>query len=269
MSLLQKRVPNSVVTVVFLVAILGFCAAVYYQQKFFLEDDGFVLVTPGSLVATSTATASTGEAAQAAKVAEITNRKVSTTTWQTFSSFELGYSLAHPADVTSVDTGDPRSLTFVFPKTYFSTEMKDDVTVAIYAAATCEPVAMSNGPEGEIAENVMVHGINFVRNTQDDAAAGNRYHTVTYDVFRNKVCYRITFFVHGANGAGLYVSEPAEVKAMQAMHDAELGYVTRIFETMLSSFTFIDTPAGENEATHIQATTTPESNIIYFRTRSQ
>jgi hypothetical protein len=147
--------------------------------------------------------------------------------------------------------------------------MKDDVVVSIYAAPTCEPVAVSSGPVGEVAENIMVRGINFVRNTQDDAAAGNRYHTVTYDAMRNQSCYRITYFVHGANGAGLYVSDPSQMQAMQSTHDAELAYVTKIFSAILSSFTFLDTPPGQNEATHIEASTTPQVQQIYFRTRSQ
>ncbi len=260
MSLLKKRVPNTVVSIVFLLAIGVVAGYVHYQQKLF-SDGGTLIVENKGIQATTSNPLSLA--------AEIAKKQVSTSTWETFSSFELGYSIARPADVPIVDTGDPTSLTFDFPKTYFSTVMKDDVTVAIYAAPTCEPVAVSNGPAGEIAENVMVHGINFVRNTQDDAAAGNRYHTVTYDSTRNKVCYRITFFVHGANGAGLYISDPDQIKLVEATHDAELTYVTKIFDAMLASFTFIDTPPGENEATHVEATTTPQAQMIYFRTRSQ
>jgi hypothetical protein len=147
--------------------------------------------------------------------------------------------------------------------------MKDDVTVSIYAAPTCEPVAVSGDPNSEIAENLMIHGINFLRNVQDDVAAGNRYHTVTYDTLRNDVCYRVTYFNHGANGAGLYESDLAKADAIQKTHDSELEHVNTIFNTMLTTFTFIDTPPGESEVTHtmneVQTSPATTSPTLFFR----
>ena len=102
------------------------------------------------------------------------------------------------------------------------------------ASSTCPAVAP--GPIDQGPEALNVNGMNFVENQVSDVAAGNRYLTITYDTTANGSCYRITLFDHGANGAGLYLSDAAAIQAADATHDVELAKVEAIVFQMVGTF---------------------------------
>ena len=83
------------------------------------------------------------------------------------------------------------------------------------------------------------NGLTFVESQASDAAAGNRYLTITYDTLAKGLCYRITFFDHGANGAGLYLSDPTAIASADATHDAELSKIEGIVGTMIGTFSLV------------------------------
>jgi hypothetical protein len=219
----------------------------FFVGKSYQELKAVQALTPREISTTTETTPIPVGTTAAASTTTTFPTEIATSTWKEYKNDELGFSIKYPSDLVIVPDTHSTSVTFKFPDTYFSTVMKDQVVVSVYAERLCSPVVLS-GHEGTISENMMVGGINFTRNEQYEIAAGNRYLTRTYDVIRNQVCYRTTFFVHGANGAGLYESDPAKIKEIDIVHDRELQYVTEIFGKMLESFDFVDTPEGINEA---------------------
>lgn len=218
---------------------------------------GYYLISRGSAVnytaatsyGTTTSTSTTPTPPEVVSSTTTDTSVIDTSNWKTYSNYELGFSMMYPPDL-GLDTSDPSQIVMTFPKTYFSTVLKDDVTVTAAVHTTCDPLT-AGGQNTITNQNITVKGINFVENEVNDVAAGNRYETITYDTDKNSACYRITFVDHGANGAGLYISDPVQIKKADAQHDIELAHVTSIFNQMLSTFTFIDTPAGENESDYV------------------
>ena len=169
---------------------------------------------------------------------------VDMSTWKTYSNYELGFSMEYPADVSVDDVTDPAVVTFAFPDSYFSTAMKDSDSVSISANATCTPISSFDDKNGsEPSQNILMSGTDFTKNIQSSAAAGSYDSLIAYDTDQNNVCYRISIASHGPNDAG----------ALDAAHAADAANVANIASAMVSTFTFVNTPAGENEADYSAA----------------
>jgi len=104
----------------------------------------------------------------------------------------------------------------------------------VTASSTCPAVAP--GPIDRSPQNLVLGGTAFVESQAGDVGAGNIYRTITYDTIVNGLCYRITFFDHGANGAGLYLSDPVAIQAADATHAAELARIEAIVTAMAGTF---------------------------------
>jgi len=178
---------------------------------------------------------------QNAATSSTTDSSVNISAWKAYTSLgQPAFSIKYPPDLVSsvsvVPTIDgPYLLALQFPKdVYFSTVLKDEADVIVTASSTCptvEPGPIDHGPQ-----TIDMNGLTFTENQVSDVAAGNRYLTITYDTIANNRCYRITFFDHGANGAGLYLSDPAAIKAADSAHDAELARIESIVSAMVSTF---------------------------------
>jgi hypothetical protein len=172
---------------------------------------------------------------------------IDTSDWQTFTSYELGFSIQYPPDLT-IDTSDPSAFKAAFPRTtYFSTVYADDVSLDVNVNATCTPIIA--GSTVVPTQNVTIGGVDFTKDETSDIGAGNIYDTVLYDALNNGVCYQITVVDHHANGAGLYAGDDqTQIASLTAARDSEYSHVSDIVMAMISSFNFVSTPAGENEA---------------------
>ncbi|MDR3558286.1 MAG: hypothetical protein P4L61_02015, partial [Candidatus Pacebacteria bacterium] len=125
-------------------------------------------------------------------------------------------------------------LALQFPKdVYFSTVLKDEAYVIVTASSTCSAVAP--GPIDHGPQTLDMNGMTFAENEASDVGAGNIYHTITYDTIANGLCYRVTFFDHGANGAGLYLSDPTAIQAADTTHAAELSRVEALVQAMVGT----------------------------------
>jgi len=244
----EQKNQSIVLAAVIIGAIIVLVAGYYFYGKSH-GTQSFPVVPAPSPMATSTAVvvvaSSTEQAPQGAAV--------DTSTWETYLNFEVGFSIKYPKNLL-LDSSDSSIFKVTFPKaTYFSTVYSDDVVVSVVTGVTCQPIIYSGHGEG--AENIVINGINFLRNRTEDVAAGNLYNDVTYDTMRNGVCYRILFHDHRANGAGLYESDPAKIAALTTARDAEFAHVSTIVSAMLSSFIFVNTPNGQDETTYSGDTT--------------
>jgi len=161
-----------------------------------------------------------------------------TSSWKIYSNAQPSFSIKAPVDLvlstSTIPTIDsPYLLALQFPKdAYFSTVLKDETYVIITASSTC-PTTMS-GPIDKGPETLVLNGL--TKNDTSDAAAGNHYLTVTYDTNKNGLCYRVTFFDHGANGAGLYLSDPVAIKTADETYAVELAKIKAIVLDMVGTF---------------------------------
>jgi len=158
-----------------------------------------------------------------------------TSAWQTYSSDELGYQIKYPANM--LVNGADASISLSFPKSYyFHWPLQDDAKVTVIATSSCPSMTVGNGGPESSTSTFMLNGRAFVRSEAHDAAAGNLYNEIAYDTIANSVCYRIDFFDHGANGAGLYVSDPSLIAQYDAQHVADLKAALDIFNAMAQTF---------------------------------
>jgi hypothetical protein len=196
---------------------------------------------------------------------------VVTSSWQTYTNYELGFSIKYPSDITPDDTSDPGTVNFTIPASYFSTVMVDSDSVSVAVSATCTPVtsfsdAPANSPDsasvypqtvvlggengGNNGSNSGVNsGVSFIENIQSDIGAGNHGTRLIYDTNQNNSCYSITSSERGPNDAGLFgINDPTQIAETDAAHAADAAHVEAVMNAMIQSFTFVNTGAGENEA---------------------
>lgn len=156
-----------------------------------------------------------------------------TSSWKTYSSAELGYSIMYPGNMLT-NGADVMTL-FSFPKdVYFHWPLQDDAKVTVTASSSCP--ALTVDESNSETSTFTLNGYAFTRTESHGAAAGNLYTEIAYDTKANGVCYRIDFYDHGANGAGLYVSDPSLISQYDAQHDADLQNAQDIFNAMAQSF---------------------------------
>jgi hypothetical protein len=184
--------------------------------------------------------ATSSSTTQGETVSSTSTSSIDTSTWRSYSNTQPPFSIKYPADLvfstSTIPTIDgPYLLALQFPKDiYFSTVLKDEVDVIVTASSTCPVV--EQGPINKGPETLNINGTTFIKNEINDVAAGNRYLVITYDTIQSGLCYRITFFNHGANGAGLYLGGEAAAKIADTTHDAELSNTEAIVTVMVSTF---------------------------------
>lgn len=167
--------------------------------------------------------------------------------WKTYTNNELGFSVKYPKDLV-VNANFPGSLVLAMPKDrYFHWPLLDDTKVTITASSSCPSFVSEQAPSNVASVPVGDHI--FTRGESADAAAGNIYRELAYDMEINGLCYRLSLFDHGANGAGLYVSGQALISQYDAQHQADLDRLVGVFMGMVKSFSIVQTPDGtpENE----------------------
>ena len=192
-----------------------------------------------SSTATSTVQGQTAGSTDGAS-STLTAATIDTSSWEEYSNAQPAFRIEYPADLvlstSTIPTIDgPYLLELQFPKDiYFSTVLKDEAYVIVTASSTCPVV--SNSPIDRGPQTINVNGMSFTENEAGDVGAGNIYHTITYDTVAKGLCYRITLFDHGANGAGLYLSDPVAIQAADVTHDAELSKIEAVVLAMIDNF---------------------------------
>ena len=168
---------------------------------------------------------------------------IDTSSWKSYSNTQPPFSIEYPSNLvfstSTIPTIDgPYLLALQFPKDiYFSTVLKDEAYVIVTASSTCPAIEQGGFVGDAVPTQIRTDkGVAFIKNEVNDVAAGNRYLTITYDTIANNLCYRITFFNHGANGAGLYLSDTSEINAADATHTAELANIEAIVGTIVGTF---------------------------------
>ncbi len=163
---------------------------------------------------------------------------IDTSSWLTYSNASSNYSIRYPANL-SVNTDASGDLVLAFPKDqYFHWPLLDSATVTITATSSCQTVEGSTFPGSPAPVSFQLNGYPFTRIEGGDAAAGNIYRELAYDVHSKSLCYHIDILDHGANGAGLYVADQSLISSYDAAHTIDLTAVLGVFNAMVNTFRF-------------------------------
>ncbi len=242
-----------IVSIVIIIVVIVGMAAFHFISNFTYTRH---ITLPPQLLATSSTDALSGQD-QAFIKPEVFGQKdpaslnpasstISTSAWKTYTNNELGFSVKYPKDLV-LNADFPGSLVLAVPKDkYFHWPLLDDTKVTITASSSC-PAFMSGFTPDNVA-SVQVGDIVYTRSESADVAAGNIYRELAYDMTRNGLCYRLSLFDHGANGAGLYVSGQALVSQYDAQHQADMDKLISVFMGIIQSFSIVETPDGTPES---------------------
>ncbi|MFA6602120.1 MAG: hypothetical protein WCT02_04700 [Candidatus Paceibacterota bacterium] len=227
-------------TVLILIILAAIGAAGYYSYTYLALKNSLTFAPINIPGQSATSTHSLGTATSTDLVATSTVNRAS---WKVYSNDELGFTLKYPSDLIVNNTDN--ILILAFPKkTYFHWPLQDDVTLTVSATTSC-PTAKALGETFfNQSGTLTVDGQKFNTFESDDAAAGNRYTTITYSISGNDACYLVVFNDHGVNGAGLYVNDQILVKKYDNQHDVDMAKVTDVVYGILGSFQVKILPQG-------------------------
>lgn len=158
---------------------------------------------------------------------------IDTSSWHIYQNIQLHYFLQYPSDFSVNDSGG-QTVFVIPPASYFHWPLLDTAKVTVTVASTCPDLV--GGALSIPAGKFQVGGYTFIRRVGSDAAAGNLYTEIAYDTVADGLCYHISFFDHGTNGAGFYVSDQALIDRYDAQHTSDMTAVLHIFDGMVSSF---------------------------------
>lgn len=190
---------------------------------------------PPNALPDQTATSTDSGSASSTPAWTFATSSLDTSGWNTYSNPELGFSIAYPSNV--IQSSDNASVTFVLPKTtYFHWPLEDDTKITVTASSTC-PDFIGGADNVSATSTFMLNGHEFAYSKNVGVGAGNIYTEIVYDTIANGTCYRLSFFDHGANGAGLYVSDPSLIAQYDDQHTADMAAVLDLFNAMTGTFT--------------------------------
>ncbi len=154
--------------------------------------------------------------------------------WKNYTNAKLGFSLSYPSNLVKSVSGD--TLTLTFPKEiYFHWPLQDDVVLRVTASSSCPDTIV---PESQFTATTTFssNGYSFTVTEGDDAGAGNRYQEIVYETHGNGLCYHMSLYNHGVNGAGFYVEGQALIQKYDNQHDIDVKAVIATLNSITNSF---------------------------------
>jgi hypothetical protein len=137
--------------------------------------------------------------------------------------------------LSAPNASSSNTITFTFPKDlYFHWPLQDEAILRITASTSCADVLLQAGPFTSTG-SFSLNGYAYIANVSEDAAAGNRYQEIIYETTVNDICYHISLYNHGVNGAGFYVEGEALIQKYDNQHDKDIKAVISILNSITSS----------------------------------
>jgi len=148
--------------------------------------------------------------------------------WLTYHDNKAGFSIQRP--LTWHET-NARGYPVIFSlqaapgTTLLNKAMEINVTEN---AVLCRETTYLSGGGASSAQNVIVNGTNFLKESGSGIAAGNIYDWTSYSTTRGVNCINLTFVLHSADG-GVYFTEPAPF---------DETVESEVFDGLLNTFKF-------------------------------
>ncbi len=159
-----------------------------------------------------------------------------TSSWKTYKDNQSGFSINYPADFTLRDDSNGNLVLEVPVKNYFKTVLTSEANLTISNPAKTCPASM--GERLGATTTVSFNGGTFNKVSWSGVGAGNIYEGADYTLILNANCYSIHMFLHSANGAGLYTSDPAEIVKMDAEQKNDKAAFLTLADKIVSTFKF-------------------------------
>jgi hypothetical protein len=147
--------------------------------------------------------------------------------WSVYCNETFGFYAQYPADAVPGDTDFNYiriDLPFV-PDTNLH-EKYVEIIVQETSGACTSPLTSGYPPESVQSENVVINGINFVKQSGSDAGAGNYWQWFAYTAGRGRLCVSFDFVLHSVQALN-YPTPPPEF---------DLAAESAIFEEISGSF---------------------------------
>jgi len=158
---------------------------------------------------------------------------ISTAGWTTYQSKD--YSLQYPADFKEQTINGVNELTVPL-KDYFSTVLTGEAYFTLNDASTTCPTVAGDGINS--TSTLTTGAAVFTKENWSGVGAGQLYMGADYVTMKNGLCYDVSVFTHSANGAGLYYSDPAQIKSTDAQQAVDMQHFMSIADTIITTFQF-------------------------------
>jgi hypothetical protein len=154
--------------------------------------------------ATTTLQAPTPTATTTLQAPTPTATGTSTSGWNNYQNVKYGFSFAFPPGSSIASQSDNAGRVYLpFAPATNLAQKYVDVSV-VEGAATCK--SPQTNPQAS-SENVTINGIQFLKETGSEGAAGNIYDWTGYSTTKGTACISLTFVLHSTN-PGVYPTPP-------------------------------------------------------------
>ncbi len=127
-----------------------------------------------------------------------------TSTWNTYQNVKYGFHFKFPPGSSIASQSDNSGRVYL-PFTSGTNLVQKYVDVSIVDnATTCKS---PNSTTMSTSANVTINGIQFLKETGSEGAAGNIYDWVAYSTMKNTSCISLNFVLHSTN-PGVYPTPP-------------------------------------------------------------
>jgi hypothetical protein len=150
--------------------------------------------------------------------------------WKTYRNQDYGFEISYPGEsaLSEVQPGQVRIDLPLAPGTNLSEKyLQIDVRTDVEECGS--PSASGYDPEALQAENVLVNGSEFLKQSGSEGAAGNYYDWVGYSTTRDNACISLTFVLHSL--------DPYNFETPPPVYDPQSE--TPVFDQALSTFTWL------------------------------
>ena len=167
-----------------------------------------------------------------------------------FKNEELGFSVSYPTswEADSAAAG----VTFVIPKEFPQTTLGTlDANIQVLSGTCSFPPVVTVKDKG----TMNVGSLSFNTMSIENSVQGRYYFNHFYALQKGSVCYMFVFQAVTINptSKGFSTSDVAKIDANNKSHISDADAA---FKSVLQSFTFVSTPAGQDETSVTPATTT-------------
>jgi hypothetical protein len=133
--------------------------------------------------------------------------------WQKLDNTKYGFSVRYPKDGTLVTSTDTNARITLPIASGTNLSEKYLLVSVVENAATCKT---PDGGGVSASENVTINGIQFLKESGSEGAAGNFYDWVAYSSVSNTACISLTFILHSTNPANYPTPPPVFDKTAES-----------------------------------------------------
>jgi hypothetical protein len=188
--------------------------------------------------------------------ATVTATSNPTSGWETFQNNKYGFSFKYPPN-TSISNQTDNGARLQLPITAGTNLIEKYLDLKVVEGANPCKAPDPGGPI-TTTETVTINGIQFLKETGEGAAAGNRYDFVAYSSASNNACVSLIFVLHSAN-IGNYTTPPAEFNKT-----AE----SAVFDTIMSTFDRSTVFKDDFSTSGVWGTGTDSDSTVEYRDKT-